>query len=222
MKDLSGTFLKGLAAVLPATITLYLLFWVGGTAEAVLGSLLQRVLPEHWYVPGMGLLAGLLLVLAVGIMVNAVLVRQILGALEDRVLQRIPLVKTVYGAVQDLMVFFAKPERDTANQVVMVTLGDTGFRVLGFVTRQDFNDVPAGIGGDDIIAVYMPMSYQIGGYTVMMPRSAVEPIDMSVEDGMRFAVTAGMSLSKPSFADTFDPAGVLANRRTAPYDVERK
>ncbi len=198
MKTISATFLKGLAAVLPIAITLYLLYWIGSTAEAVLGEALQRVLPEPWYLPGMGLAAGVILIFLIGLLLNAYLAQKVLNLIEDRVLQRIPLVKTVYGAVQDLMAFFAKSEQDSLNQVVVVTLGDTGYRLLGFVTRQDFSDVPAGIGDSDTVAVYLPMSYQIGGYTLLMPRSAVTPVDISVEDGMRFAVTAGMSTSRHS------------------------
>jgi uncharacterized membrane protein len=73
-----------------------------------------------------------------------------------------------------------------------VTIGDTPLRLIGFITREDFGDLPVGIGGDDAVAVYLPMSYQIGGFTTMVPRSAVQPVDMSIEQAMRFAVTAGM------------------------------
>ncbi len=217
MKSISSTFIKGLAAVLPAAITLYLLFWVGSTAEAVLGRILRQVLPEQWYVPGLGLVAGLLLVLAIGLMLNAYVVQQVWRTMEDRFLQRIPLVKTVYGAVQDLMAFFAKSEPETPSQVVMVTLGDTGFRVLGFVTRQDFSDAPPGLGDTDTVAVYLPMSYQIGGYTLLMPRSALQPLDMSIEDAMRFAVTAGMSTSRtvPAVEPTLSPL-TAGKQRTGP------
>lgn len=223
MKAISSTFLKGLAGVLPIAITLYLLLWIGGTAESLLGDLLRRVLPEQWYLPGMGLIAGLLLIFSVGVMLNAYLVQKVFVTMERRVLQRIPLVKTIYGAVQDLMGFFAGSEQKTLNQVVMVTLGDTGYRALGFVTRQDFTDVPAGIGDDDTIAVYLPMSYQIGGYTLMMSRSAVQPVDMSVEDAMRFAVTAGMSTSRASPLDAAVAARTpLAKANTGPYDTGRE
>ena len=65
-------------------------------------------------------------------------------------------------------------------------------KLLGFVTREDFSDLPAGLAGEGVVAVYLPMSYQIGGYTVMLPRSAIEPVNMSMQDAMKFAVTGGM------------------------------
>jgi uncharacterized membrane protein len=80
--------------------------------------------------------------------------------------------------------------RSDLERVVSVPFGPG--RVIGFVTQEN----PRALGpeaGSDLIAVYLPMSYQIGGYTVLLPRRLVEPVDMSVEDALRFAVTAGMS-----------------------------
>ncbi|MGH8630174.1 MAG: DUF502 domain-containing protein, partial [Burkholderiales bacterium] len=73
-----------------------------------------------------------------------------------------------------------------------VSLPGTGVRVMGFVTREEFSDLPAGVAGDGEVAVYLPMSYQIGGYTVFMPRSQLREIQMSREDAMRFVLTAGV------------------------------
>nr|NIR59261.1 DUF502 domain-containing protein [Gammaproteobacteria bacterium] len=91
MKALSKIFLKGLAGVLPIAITAYLLYWLGASAESALGGLIKLVLPEALYWPGMGLVAGVLLVLLLGVLMNAWLVRSVLGA-GERVLHRIPLV----------------------------------------------------------------------------------------------------------------------------------
>ena len=68
--------------------------------------------------------------------------------------------------------------------------------LLGFVTRSSFDDAPAIPGGDDRVAVYLPMSYQIGGFTVMVPRSSIADVDMSVEECLRFAMTAGVAENK--------------------------
>ena len=71
-------------------------------------------------------------------------------------------------------------------------------RVLGFVTRADFSDAPAGIARPDEVAVYLPMSYQIGGYMVFAPKSACTPVDMSREEAMKFVLTAGLKSASPS------------------------
>lgn len=200
MKKLSGLFLKGLAAILPIGTTLYLLYWIGTSAEAVLGGLLKQVLPPEVYVPGMGVVSGVLLILLLGILLNAYLVQKLWDLFEG-LIARIPLVKTVFSATQDVMRIFSPHGQKDLGQVVMVPVGDTGYQIIGFVTRPDTADLPAGLGGADTIAVYTPLSYQIGGYTLMVPRDKVVPVDMSVEQAMRFALTAGVSSTGKSVAE---------------------
>ncbi len=192
MRMVTRIFLKGLAAVLPITVTLYVLYWLGSTAESLLGRGLKMLIPGSLYWPGMGVAAGLALVFVIGVLMNAWLFRTVFRW-GERLLERIPLVKALYGSVRELMGFFSGSDKKTMGQAVMVAVGNTPLRLIGFITREDFSELPAGIGGGDIVAVYLPMSYQIGGFTTMVPRSAVQPIEMSIEQAMRFAVTAGMS-----------------------------
>jgi uncharacterized membrane protein len=195
VKALTRMFLSGLAAVLPIGVTLFVLYWLGSTAEALLGQGLRLLIPASLYWPGMGVVAGFVLVFAFGALMRAWLFRKVFRW-GERVLQRIPLVKALYGSVRDLMGFFSGSDKKAMHKAVMVALGGTSLRLIGFVTREDFRDLPAGIGGDDTVAVYLPMSYQIGGFTTMVPRSAIQALDMSIEEAMRFAVTAGMSAAK--------------------------
>ena len=64
--------------------------------------------------------------------------------------------------------------------------------MLGGLTRNDFSDLPPGVGFEGEVAVYLPMSYQVGGYTVMVPRASINPVQMSREEAMRFVLTAGL------------------------------
>jgi uncharacterized membrane protein len=114
-----------------------------------------------------------------------------MGWLEE-VLNRIPLVKTVYGAVRDLMSLFSKAGSRKFSKVVMVKFPGLEARLVGFVTIEDFAGLAVAAAPGEV-AVYLPMSYTIGGYTVLLPRSCLTPLDMSLEDAMRFVVTAGMS-----------------------------
>lgn len=191
-KMLSKLFLQGLVVVLPITITLAVIYWFATTAETFLGGLVQFLAPGWRYWTGLGVLLGLALVFAVGLMMNAWITRRLLAHAEA-LMGRIPVVKSIYGGLRDLAKFLSRDgTKDGFHQVVMVSVTEH-IRVLGFVTREDFAGLPDKMGGADTVGVYLPMSYQIGGYTVFLPRSAVEPIDMSVEDAMRFTLTAGMS-----------------------------
>jgi uncharacterized membrane protein len=191
------TFGKGLFAILPIAVTLYALYWLGAIFERLLGGIIKLFLPEAWYIPGSGLALGVVVVFLVGTALNAWITQWLYDWFES-LIDRIPLVKSIYGSVRDLLGFFAQSSDGQAQQVVVVTFGEGAQRtqLLGFVTREDFERLPDGLGDDALVAVYLPMSYQIGGYTLMVAREAIQPIDMTTEQALRFAVTAGMSTEK--------------------------
>lgn len=203
MKKSWGKFgrilLQGLVAMLPALLTLYILYWLVWSAETFLGAVLQVLLPQGWYLPGMGLLVGVAAMFFIGLALNAFLIQKLIGVTEAAV-NRIPLVKTLYGSVKDFIGFFATRKDREFNQVVTVELnfGGTPMRMIGFVTRTDFEGLPEGIGQADEMAVYLPLSYQIGGYTVIVPRQAVKPVDITPHRAMGFVLTAGMFSEKNS------------------------
>src|SRR3982750_4730452 len=163
MKQIGGILLKGLVTILPIGLTIYFVYWLGVTTESLLSKPIKLVLDEAHYWPGMGLVTGFVLLFAVGLAVNAFLVRRLLSLGEDLLL-RVPVVKTVYSAIRD-MTRLVNTDKKKGDLDRVVTL-DLGFgRLIGFVTQEHANTL--GIGaGEDLVAVYLPMSYQIGGYTV--------------------------------------------------------
>lgn len=188
MKTLSQIFLRGLATILPVALTLYLVYWLAVTSERFLGGLIQQLLPTAYYWPGMGLLAGVALTFAVGLLVRAWIIRKLLGW-GERLLESIPLVKTVYTGLRDVFSFAsADREQQGLGRVVRVSLPGE-LKMIGFVTSES----PSWRQGDERhVAVYVPLSYQIGGHTLLVPADKLEPLDMRVEDAMRLVLTAGM------------------------------
>lgn len=197
MNRLGTVMFRGLVAMLPAILTIYILFWLVRSAETVLGGMLKVLLPVGWYIPGMGLLAGIVATFLFGLGLNAFMVRRLLD-LSEKVADQIPVIKTLYGSLKDFIGFFANQRDSQFSQVVSIELefGGKPMRLIGFVTRSDFSTLPAGIAEEDEIAVYLPLSYQIGGYTVIVPRSAVKPINISTHRAMGFVVTGGMTADK--------------------------
>lgn len=192
-RRLARTFLSGLAVVLPIVVTIAVLAWLVNATEATLGAIVRLVLPDNLYQPGLGLLVSLVLVFAVGVLMEAVYFRRLMNWFEE-LLNRIPLVKTVYSAVRDLMSLFSKAGAKKFSKVVMVNFPGTEAGMIGFVTIEDFTGLPLKPAAD-AVAVYLPMSYTIGGYTAFLPRAWLTPLDMTLEEAMRFVVTAGMSRS---------------------------
>lgn len=192
LKSMSKTFFTGLITILPVVLTLYLLYWLVVSTETALGNAIRLVLPEGLYWPGMGTIAGLLVVFLVGVLMHAYVVQR-LFAWGEQALYHVPVIKTVYRSIRDFFDYFSPARKDEFQQVVAVTVGGTGMQVIGFVTQAVTDRLPEDYRGDDSVLVYIPLSYMIGGYTVLMPRSAVRPLDMSMEEAMRFTLTAGVT-----------------------------
>ena len=187
-------FLTGLLTVLPVIATIYFVVWVLTVLERFFGKQVLFLIPDEWYRTGMGLALAVVFVFLVGVLMHAILFRRLFGWTEKLLLE-IPLVRSVYAALRDLLGLFA--EHKEPLQVVALDLPGN-LRVLGFVTRSDFSDAPPGIARADEVAVYLPMSYQIGGYTVFVPRNACKPVEMSREEAMKFILTAGLKAASPS------------------------
>ncbi len=188
-KLISKTVLTGFFTLLPIVLTIYLLYWLAVSSEQVMGSALRWVLPDAAYFPGLGMIAGLTVVFVVGLMMNAYLVRQ-LFAFGEQILYQLPLIKTVYRALRDLFDFFS-PKKEGYDQVVTVNI--TGMEMIGFITQEDPSRLPESFQDRDSVLVYLPMSYMIGGYTLLIPRKDITPCKMSVEEAMRFVLTAGIT-----------------------------
>ena len=192
MNALGKLFLKGLAVVIPVALTLAILWWMATSAEKLLGIALKFTLPDGWYVPGMGLVSGLALIALIGLL-SHVLIFQKLFNLGETIFHRLPLVKTIYTAIKDF-IDYLNPDKDSGmNKVVVVQLPGQSFQLIGFVTREQFDDLPFTPTAEDPVAVYMPMSYQIGGYTLFLPRSSLTPLDMPFEQAMRLVLTGAVT-----------------------------
>jgi uncharacterized membrane protein len=190
-RKLRRALVRGLVVVLPIGLTIGLLWWIGSTTEALLRRLILLAVPPEHYLPGMGIVAALLLLLAAGTLFNALLVQSALAAWE-RLLDRIPVVKTIYGATRDFVRLLPTGgKRRDLRRVVLARIGEA--RVIGFVTQDDASDLGIVEPQEGLVAVYFPMSYQIGGYTALLPRSSVEPLDLPVETAMRMVLTGGIS-----------------------------
>ncbi len=188
MRHITTTFFRGLGVLLPMVFTVWIVYWLATGAEQLLRPLFELVLPEHLYLPGLGIAVGVALVYAMGILVQLFVVQR-LWLVVNRVFERIPLVKSVYSGISDFFEFFTRGASTEAKAVVSVAL-DSGVSVIGFVTDNEPTRID--VSGEDRVAVYLPMSYQIGGYTLLVARSRVTPLEIGVEEAMRVVLTAAI------------------------------
>lgn len=191
MNSLGKLFLKGLAVAIPVVLTVAVTWWLAWGAERLLGRLLKTLLPDGWYIPGLGLIVAVVLIVVIGIL-SHILIFQRLLEFGERLLNRLPLIKTVYNAAKDFIGYFS-PDSTAMQKVVLVRLPGQDFELIGFVTRESFANLPFEPASADPVAVYMPMSYQLGGYTLFVDRSCLRPIDLTFEEAMRLVLTAAVT-----------------------------
>lgn len=190
MKRLSQYFLRGLMAVLPLALTVYLLYIFFAWTEGLTRVLVEPVF-GHLYIPGLGLLTGVVLIMVLGFLLSQRRMRSFLSLFELP-FTNLPLVKSIYTSLKSFADYFSPQTKETSQQVVVVTF-PSDMEIIGLVTRSHLDDLPEGVSKDDRLAVYLPMGYMIGGYTLFVKRSWTRPIEMTVEEAMRASLIAWMS-----------------------------
>lgn len=192
LKFIGRNIITGIVTILPVALTFYLLYWMAISAESVLGSLIRAIFPEIRYWQGIGVIAALAGTFMVGLLMHAYFVQQLFEK-SERLLYRMPLINSVYKAFRDFIQYFSPAKKREFDQVVKVSIGDTGMQAVGFVTQAIPEKLPEGLREDDSVLVYFPLSYMIGGYALLVPRKVVTPLNMSMEEAMRFTLTAGVT-----------------------------
>jgi uncharacterized membrane protein len=187
---ISRVFFRGLVVILPIALTIALVVWLATSAEEFLEGVIRHLAPGWKYWPGLGILLGIAVIFAAGILVHKPVTRWLLGRV-DALMRRIPLVKSIYLSIRDVAGYMSQDEASGFKQVVAVRVQD--MQLIGFVTTEEVEGLPAAPEGEKLIAVYLPMSYGIGGYTVYLPKTRVEPLDMSLEDAMRLTLIGGVA-----------------------------
>ena len=178
MGHLVRYFLRGLIVFVPAVVSLLVLWVVFQKVDGFLG------IP----IPGAGFVATIAAVTFVGFLASNFVTQRAFVFL-DRVFQRVPFVKLVYGSVRDLVNAFVGERKGFDRPVVVTPGGADGPRLLGFATREAL-EAP---GLEEMIAVYVPQSYAFAGHVLLVPRSRIAPLAASSADTMAFIVSGGVS-----------------------------
>ena len=189
---ISRQFITGLITILPLTLTAYLIYWFIVSTEKALSGVIKFILPDYLYWPGMGFIAALLLIFMIGLLMQLYVVKALFRYVEQ-LLYHMPLIKSVYGAIRDFFQYFSPTRQSEFEQVVAVKL-ENGMELIGFITLDSSESLPIeSEDGEERVLVFLPMSYNIGGYPVMMPKSRLRPVNMTMEQAMRFVLTAGVA-----------------------------
>ena len=194
MKKIFGAllnyFIKGLIIVVPLGAAFLLIFWAVKSIDNALnlsGILLTDAKGKPIYIPGLGILNVLVLILIAGIMVTNVVTDPIKRWF-NRWLNRLPLLKFLYSSIKDLTEAFVGEEKKF-NEPVIVEVNEFGLKKIGFMVQRDLTKL--NLPGD--VAVYFPFSYSFAGQVVIISADKVKPIDKSAADMMKFVISGGVS-----------------------------
>jgi uncharacterized membrane protein len=188
MAWLRRSFLTGLVVTVPLFITVVTLVWTFRFIDGVARPLSMYALGRE--VPGLGVLITAGSILLAGVVATNVIGRRVLQQAEKWLLS-VPLFKTVYSPVRQLVAAFSPDSESGFKKVVIVDDARRGM-VIGFLTREFMLD--RGAGPEAMIAVYVPTNHLYLGDLAVYPRSQAFYPDLSVEEGIRIFLTGGMAL----------------------------
>ncbi|HCS27029.1 MAG TPA: hypothetical protein DIW43_06225 [Spongiibacteraceae bacterium] len=191
MRSFSAAFLRGLFVLLPVVVSIQIALWMVTTVESWLAPPLKEVLGPG-YIPGMALGVMVALTVVIGLSSRWPMADFIWG-IPGRVLERLPVLKQLYGTLKDVMEIMGG-DKFADEAVVMVELPNTETRLIGIVTvrnKGNGNTIASELD-DDHIAVYLPMSFQVGGYTIVVPKKYTRSLDLSPADALQLVLSGGV------------------------------
>jgi len=188
MQWLRRSFVAGFFVTVPLFISVAALIWLFNVVDGATTPFYDRVLGRR--IPGLGTLSTAIAIIVVGTIARNVIGRRVLARGEAWLL-KVPVFKTIYSPVKQLLAAFAPDNESSFKRVVMVEDPRRGY-ALGFQTREF--TVDRGNGPEPMLAVYVPTNNLYLGDVVIVERSRALFPDITVEDGIRIFLTGGMAL----------------------------
>lgn len=183
-------FLAGVLVLVPLIISFFVLRWLFELLDGIIGGLLAHwvTLPGGIPVPGLGLAALVLLILFTGFLANSLIGQTLVDAL-DRLMDRIPLARSIYNATKQLSQTLLDKQSNQFSQVVLAPFA--GARIFGFVTKNlDANGTDA--SPEDLLVVFVPTAPNpTTGFVLVYRRFELLPLDISVEEVIRISISGG-------------------------------
>src|SRR5262245_6556810 len=188
MQWLRRRFVTGFFVTVPLVVSVAAIIWIFGIVDGFTAPVSERLLGRR--VPGLGILVTVLAVLVVGLVATNVIGRRLLARTEE-LLMRVPVFRTVYAPVKQLIVAFSPDNEYGFKRVVMIEDARRGL-LMGFLTKEFTID--RGRGPEALVAVYVPTNHLYLGDIVICPRDRASYPDITVEQGIRIFLTGGMAL----------------------------
>jgi len=201
-RNISDNLLKGAFVLLPFFLSFYFLYWFAGIFDRTFSGILDRFAVSRDLPFGIGIIAGLIVLYAIGRTSEIFIAKHINGMLE-RLIKRVPILGSVFTSIRDLTNYFKGGEGSSPKgKSVIVTFEHPNFKIAGFLTRDDLDTLPTTDNLKDQVAVYIPLAYMVGGgFTVFVHKSQVQDLDMPFDKAMQASLSAWMLKGTADSAD---------------------
>jgi len=181
-------FVAGFFVTVPLFISVAAIIWIFGVVDGATTPIYDRLIGRR--IPGLGTISTVVAIVLVGAFARNVIGRRILQRTEGWLL-RVPVFRTIYSPVKQLITAFSPDNESGFKRVVMIEDPRRGY-VLGFLTREF--TVDRGHGPEPLLAVYVPTNNLYLGDVIICERARAAFPDISVEEGIRIFLTGGMAL----------------------------
>ncbi|HXV77094.1 MAG TPA: DUF502 domain-containing protein [Candidatus Polarisedimenticolaceae bacterium] len=188
-QNLAKYFFRGLLLVVPAALTVYVVYAVIVTLDGWIN--LSPLFGRN--VPGAGIVLTAALITLVGVLASNFATRWMFGVM-DQLFTRLPLIKLLYTSLKDLIEAFVGDKKRFDRPVLVRLDGSGELAFVGFLTRDELG--PYGMPGK--VAVYFPQSYNFAGNLLIVPRERVTPLALDARTAMALIVSGGVSGDVPA------------------------
>ena len=185
MNNIKNYFFKGILYSVPAAVTL----WVILEAYNFLDGIIGNHLPESLQIPFLGILVMFVLITFFGY-IGSVLIATPLNSFFHNLLNKAPLLKTIYSSVKDLMNTFVGQKKGFSEPVLVKVYENSTIERIGFITNEDVESLNIKTGK---VLVYMPHSYAISGQLFVVEKKNITPIDKSASEVMKLIISGGVT-----------------------------
>lgn len=187
-------FLTGLLVIVPLGLTFFVVSWIVGTMDQILGVLPKRFHPDSYLpfpIPGLGVIFTLAIIQIVGLLSANLLGRKVVKTYET-ILERIPFVRGIYLAVKQLLQQILSPHSDRFRRAVLVEYPRRGIYSIGFVTGVS-EGVAQARTAEKVLNIFIPTTPNpTSGYYLLVPEDQTLPLDLTIDQAFKLIVSAGM------------------------------
>jgi uncharacterized membrane protein len=188
MKIFVKSFLNGVLTIVPIILVFYVVYKVFIFLDSLLGRFLKPYLKEA-YIPGIGIMMSIIFITILGWLSTQYFSGKMIQLI-DRILERIPFIKTVYSVIKDTIHSFLGEKR-SFSKVALVQIPGTSMKCIGFITSEELEHFADPL--KDHIAVYVPQTFQVAGFTFLIPKEQIEILDVKPEEAMKFILSGGIT-----------------------------